>query len=92
LTGVIIKQSLLERAGDWVLYRKVIDYSTAAGSRDDFLKECVWAEADFANLTNPAMIASSMQAVPLPAAHMPKLRPHAVAIVIAASIAAPLGL
>ena len=30
LIGVIIKQSLLERASDLVLYRKVIDYSTAA--------------------------------------------------------------
>ena len=32
LTGVVIKQSLLEMASGAVLYRKVIDYSTAAGS------------------------------------------------------------
>ena len=34
LTGVVIKQSLLEMASGAVLYRKVIDCSTAAGSRD----------------------------------------------------------
>jgi hypothetical protein len=34
LIGVIIKQSLLEMASGAVLYRKVIDCSTAASSRD----------------------------------------------------------
>jgi hypothetical protein len=99
LTGVIIKQSLLEGASGLELYRKVIDYSAAAGSRDqagtwlsdpcmrltefgkaiakgqgqeagaDFLKECVWAEADFArDMSKVIVFALFMKELALPLA------------------------